>query len=341
MTTRNSNYIINEEYNQEKVLNQVKKIMKKPVKNSYEHVITTSNKNLIPNLTYIISLAGHYSSICLNSKKVTVVEHHTRLSNSNHESYCLRINHSKYTSLGKCDADIIPYLGDVYCIELPKHHTLWIKKGKTFRNENHIYYTRFFKKEKTYTTFKELPSNEFKSLADLERLASLKRWKVLKDRDIPDNIPKPLKDNMISFEKQSEKFDDGNEWAQVCNLTTGEIYTIMSDGEKYTVSPFKDKDYGTDEMAMVHNHQDGTFLSPKDFYSGFYNNNNIKYIVVHTDNYIFIAKLINIPTKSEFKQFVSEYNNIRASSSPDKCWNMFNSNSITCKYVSVDMVVKL
>lgn len=180
----------------------------------------------------------------------------------------------------------------------------------------------------------------FKSRADLEKLKSLEGWKSLNENNIPDHIPTALKDNMISFEKQSNKFDDGNEWAQVCNLTTAEIYEIMSNGESDNVSPFKDKDYGDDEVAVVHNHQDGTFLSPKDFYSGFYNKHNIKYVVVHTDNYIFIAKLINLPTESEFKQFVVEYNNIRASSSPNECWNMFNSNPITKKYISVDMVVK-
>ncbi|WP_295610541.1 hypothetical protein [uncultured Methanobrevibacter sp.] len=95
-------------------------------------------------------------------------------------------------------------------------------------------------------------------------------------------------------------------------------------------------------MAMVHNHQDGTFLSPSDFTSAFFNNNNIKYIVVHTDNYIFITKFIGVPSnEEELNQFLDEYNNIRASSSPDSCWNKFNSNPITKKYVSVDMVVKL
>ena len=146
---------------------------------------------------------------------------------------------------------------------------------------------------------------------------------------------------MISFENQSIKFDDGNEWAQVCNLTTGEIYEIMTDHEPLAVSPFKGKDYGTDEMAMVHNHQDGTFLSPGDFSVGFYNNNNIKYIVVHTDNYIYLAELIKVPTDIEFKEFVVEYNKIRASSAPEECWNKFNSNPITKKFISVDMVSKL
>ena len=49
----------------------------------------------------------------------------------------------------------------------------------------------------------------------------------------------------------------------------------MSDGESEHVAPFRGKDYGTDEMAMVHNHQDGTFLSPSDFTSAFFNNNNM------------------------------------------------------------------
>ena len=101
------------------------------------------------------------------------------------------------------------------------------------------------------------------------------------------------------------------------------------------------KDYGDDEVAMVHNHPDGTFLSPKDFSSGFYNNNNIKYLVTHTDNYIYIAQINNIPNATEFKQFIKEYDKIRVSSSPNDCWNMLNSNPITKKYISVDLVVKL
>lgn len=80
--------------------------------------------------------------------------------------------------------------------------------------------------------------------------------------------------------------------------------------------------------------------SPGDFATGFYNRHNIKYVVEHTDNYIFIANLINVPNSKEFEKFVKEYNKIRASSSPDECWNKFNSNPITKKYISVDMVVK-
>lgn len=181
----------------------------------------------------------------------------------------------------------------------------------------------------------------FSSLDDLKRLKELEGWKHLNEEKIPSHLPKTLRDNMISFEEQYKKFEDGNEWAQICNLTTEDVYSIMTNHKPDRVSPFKGKNYGDDEVAMVHNHQDGTFLSPADFFCGFYNNNNIKYVVAHTDNYIYIAQIKNIPNKKQFANFIEEYDKIRGSSSPNECWNMFNSNQITRKYVYVDMVVKL
>ena len=91
---------------------------------------------------------------------------------------------------------------------------------------------------------------------------------------------------------------------------------------------------------MLHNHQDGTFLSPDEFGMGFYRLENIKYVLVHTNNYIFITKFINTPSPKEFKEFVKEYDKIRVSSNPETSWMTFNSNPITQKYVSVDMVIK-
>ena len=115
----------------------------------------------------------------------------------------------------------------------------------------------------------------FSSLDDLKRLKELEGWKHLNEEKIPSHLPKTLRDNMISFEEQYKKFEDGNEWAQICNLTTEDVYSIMTNHKPDRVSPFKGKNYGDDEVAMVHNHQDGTFLSPADFFCGFYNNNNM------------------------------------------------------------------
>lgn len=272
---------------------------------------------------------------------------------TNNNSFIKNINDNgfiKFVDYSNCTVKKITDDRLVYYLQIPKYHTLYVmRKSKTHWNDNCRCVEMFYKKRKLTENSDDdaiekqigITPNEFKSYADLERLAALKGWKILNENDIPTTIPKPLRNNIISFEKQSHNFDDGNEWAQVCNLTTGAIYEIMSDGKKNAVAPFKDKDYGKDEVAMVHNHQDGTFLSPKDFSVGFYNNNNIKYVVVHTENYIFIAELIKTPTEEEFKEFYIEYIKIRANSSPDECWNMFNSNPITRKYVSVDMVVKL
>lgn len=129
------------------------------VTNSYENTITTSSINLVNDLSYIILLAGFYPSISLHSKKGTVTKHHNGEYASNHDSYCLRINRSNYSHFTNCAVDKIPYDGDVYCVELPKYHTLWTKRNnKTSWNGNcRCTYLAVWKKnrvppEKPYTT---------------------------------------------------------------------------------------------------------------------------------------------------------------------------------------------
>lgn len=107
------------------------------VTNSYENTIVTSSLNLVNDLSYIILLAGYYPSISLHSPKGTVTKYHNGEYASNHDVYCLRVNRSNFTQFANCTVDKIPYEGMVYCIELPKYHTLWTKRnGKTSWNGN-------------------------------------------------------------------------------------------------------------------------------------------------------------------------------------------------------------
>jgi len=191
--------------------------------------------------------------------------------------------------------------------------------------------------------------NSFKSRKDLERLKDLGSWSKLKDNNIPHYLDKHLKKSMKEFESYHKKFEDGNEWSMVFNLDKGKFEklsdykpeNLYTDEKQDSVNPLKKRDFGDDELIVLHNHQDGTFLSPNDFAMGFFRSENIKYVLVHTNNCIYITKFNNKPSSiEEYKEFINEYNRIRTSSSPETSWMKLNGNDITRKYISVDMVIK-
>ena len=92
-----------------------------------------------------------------------------------------------------------------------------------------------------------------------------------------------------------EKTENGNEWAMVFNLDKGKFEklsdykpeNLYTDEKQDSVNPLKQRDFGEDELIVLHNHQDGTFLSPSDFAMGFFRSENIKYVLVHTNDYIY------------------------------------------------------
>ncbi|MBQ6220036.1 MAG: hypothetical protein IJH63_00300 [Methanobrevibacter sp.] len=103
---------------------------------SHKEIITSSLK-LIDGLSYIILLAGFYPSVSLSSKAGTVVKHRNGEYASNHDCYVIRINTTRKISVSSCDIDKIEYNGMVYCLELPKYHTLWTRRnGRTCWNGN-------------------------------------------------------------------------------------------------------------------------------------------------------------------------------------------------------------
>ena len=71
------------------------------------------------------------------SKAGTVVKHHNGSYAQNYDVYSIRINRSEYATVPNLNIDKVDYTDMVYCIALPKYHTLWTKRnGKTTWNGN-------------------------------------------------------------------------------------------------------------------------------------------------------------------------------------------------------------
>jgi hypothetical protein len=107
------------------------------VSNGVGRAVFTSSIKLVDGLSYLILLAGYYPSIALHSKKGKVVKHRNGEYAQNHDIYRISINNSKTAMFKKCNIEKLKYDGWVYCVELPKYHTLWIRRnGKTSWNGN-------------------------------------------------------------------------------------------------------------------------------------------------------------------------------------------------------------
>jgi len=115
------------------------------VQNSSERSLFTSSKRLRDDLSYLILLCGFYPSINIHTHKGTVSNHKNGEYVQKDDVYRIAINKSKYTTFSSCTVDKIPYDDFVYCVELPKWHTLWVmRNGKTSWNGNCrcvVYYT--------------------------------------------------------------------------------------------------------------------------------------------------------------------------------------------------------
>ena len=115
---------------------------------SIERAVFTSSKRLRDDLSYLILLCGYYPSIALHTKAGTVTNHKNGTYTQKNDVYSIRINKSQYTTFSSCTVDVIPYTDLVYCVELPKYHTLWVmRNGKTSWNGNCRCYAMFFIKD--------------------------------------------------------------------------------------------------------------------------------------------------------------------------------------------------
>ncbi len=99
------------------------------VQNSTERVLFTSSKRLAGDLSYIILLAGYYPSLSVEKTKGREVKFENGTYTINNNLNRISINKTRHTNISNCKIDLIPYDGFVYCLELPKWHTLWIKSN--------------------------------------------------------------------------------------------------------------------------------------------------------------------------------------------------------------------
>ena len=107
------------------------------VTGSKEVSLYTSSVMLRDDLSYLILLCGYCPSIFVHSKRGTIVKHRNGDYIQNYDVWGIRVNRTKYANVKSCSIDKIKYDGMVYCVELPKYHTLWVmRNGKTSWNGN-------------------------------------------------------------------------------------------------------------------------------------------------------------------------------------------------------------
>lgn len=193
----------------------------------------------------------------------------------------------------------------------------------------------------------DLIPDAFYSNAKLKEIYGEKEWKQATKKSLGSYKDTDLGNAMLTFEEdylnELSKSDKNKEyeWGQVYNITKDNFEKIRTDKKHNKVNPFIN-DYGNDELYVMHNHREGTFLSPKDFSMGFYRSENIKGVTVHIEDTIFIAKFKGKPSTLDYmKSFIREYNNLIAHYGYNsRAWLKFNSNKILNKYIEVDFVIK-
>ena len=107
------------------------------VQNTSERIVFTTSERLANDLAYIILLAGYCPSFSITNSKGKEIEFKNGIYTINNDLYNIRINKSEYTTISSSKIEKIHYEGMVYCLALPKYHTLWIRSnGKTSWNSN-------------------------------------------------------------------------------------------------------------------------------------------------------------------------------------------------------------
>ncbi len=102
------------------------------VPKSIEKVLFTTSPKLADDLSHIILLAGYYPSFAIHKMKGREVEFRNGTYKINRDMFRISINRTKHATMQNMTIDIVPYEDMVYCLELPKYHTLWVRrKGKT------------------------------------------------------------------------------------------------------------------------------------------------------------------------------------------------------------------
>ena len=99
------------------------------MQNSKERIIFTSSKRLADQLSLIILLSGYYPSFSIDQTEGKEVKFKNGTYTINHDLYRISLNKTRHATMQTMKIDNIPYDDFVYCLELPKYHTLWIRSN--------------------------------------------------------------------------------------------------------------------------------------------------------------------------------------------------------------------
>ena len=243
--------------------------------------------------------------------------------------------------------DIINYDGPVYCIELPRYHTLWtMRNGKTSWNGNcRCTYLSVWDSKRNVDSEPDVVNlTPFHDLSNLRNIPQ--NYFELKEKDIPETIPKSIHNQMMELDKITEntKIEHG----YLANLTTGEIGNIVK-GEEGTVDLSKSKinvDAG-EKIVASHIHTSRQPFNPDDFQSFLHPKQNIQptYMIVHTKEDAFIAKFSKDAFKHE-KEILSEVDSVWTDgyfgrgALHNNVWDSYINNKILNKYITFTRIRK-
>lgn len=104
-----------------------------------ERSIASSSKRLIDGLSYICLLIGYNPSMSISRHKGSLINDNKKgkTYTINHDVYSIRLNKSKKNGYETMTTELMPYDDMVYCVELPKYHTLWVQRnGQAHWNGN-------------------------------------------------------------------------------------------------------------------------------------------------------------------------------------------------------------
>ncbi len=97
----------------------------------------TASKKLCDDLGELILKAGWHPSFYLQKVKGKKCNFKNGVYTINHDIWRITIKYSKFASRQNIKVSKVDYEGYVYCVELPKNHTLWVRrKGQTVWSGN-------------------------------------------------------------------------------------------------------------------------------------------------------------------------------------------------------------
>ena len=99
---------------------------------SEERTYFTSSRRMADDIGELILKIGKRPSFYLQKSKGKAVKHHNGTYIGNHDIWVIRECGSQFATLANINRKIINYNDVVYCVQLQKYHTLWVRRnGKT------------------------------------------------------------------------------------------------------------------------------------------------------------------------------------------------------------------